>query len=670
MADISKAGTQTYMVEGSYDPSKMTLNEFIGLFEKESTEKGGRQNTNWGNSLRKNPVLKEYLNQPAIKIFENKESSKRKSGNLLKDVQDAVKSDSGKSGIQSKMRSIEKNIFSKLEGDMQRGKQKNLIKNHTRITTGVPVLATRGGKKTADTQYTTSKIPQLIKNLEAHVRRFPEDKPIANAILFNLETGSRGSLTTELLSEHYQPNTLSEEAKLLGHTGSDGLLIRAGTKGVKRQAKDQAPNIQPYNSPLSNRAIFILQDQSEFNKKFGENRLNNFFQMYNEKEKKMMPITLTQINKVLEKVSPSGIKREVGELGGTKPTDAPLTSSDFRKLWSNVANNVLQDQKKIAALSSRDIETNTGSVGIYIGQAGEYSDLAVNDLNAISNRMWSMYSISTPEGRENYNANKTILSPTTFLFGNNTAGKANTREYIDLNKSTPLNIPIQSGGKGFSVPVSTETSTAISDTKHAITGLVNNFKELPESTLSKLSKFGIKFGLGTLAFKQFQESPYQFVKDLAADTALEVGLGVRRGNIVGMSTYPSPTNEGDTFGEAGEVRETGMSQAGNIIPQQQMGLESDPTAIDRDVTQQQVSDIVQEDTDLAETPDTADSNTLPPEALKVMQEDASMTNTDLDPEAGFISQADVIRNQQMGSPTSQGFMSKYGEKDQDLLQTT
>jgi len=665
MADISKAGTQTYMVEGSYDPSKMTLNEFIGLFEKESTEKAGRKNTNWGNSLRKNPVLKEYLNQPAIKIFENKESSKRESGNLLKDVQDAVKSDSGKGGIQSKIRSIEKNIFSKLEGDMQRGKQKNLIKNHTRITIGVPVLATRGGKKTADTQYTTSKIPQLIKNLEAHVRRFPEDKPVANAILFNLETGSRGSLTTELLSEHYQPNTLSEEAKLLGHTGSDGLLISAGTKGVKRQGKDQTPNVQPYNSPLSNRAIFILQDQSEFNKKFGENRLNNFFQMYNEKEKKMMPISLDQINKVLTKVSPSGIKREVGELGGTKETDAPLTSSDFRKLWTNMANNVLQDQKKIAALSSRDVETNTGSVGIYIGQAGEYADLAVNDLNAISNRMWSMYSVSTPEGREKYNANKTILSPTTFLFGNNTAGKADTREYIDLNKSTALSIPIQSGGKGFSVPVSTETSTAISDTKHAITGLVNNFKELPESTLSKLSKFGIKFGIGALAYKQFQESPYQFAKDLAADTALEVGLGVRRGNVVGLSTYPSPAGEGSDI-----VRQTGMSQVGNIIPQQQMGLESDPTAIDRDVTQQQVSGIVQEDTNLGNVPDTANSETLPPEALKVMQEDANMTNTDLDPEAGFISQADVSANQQMGSPTSQGFMSKYGEKDQDLLQTT
>ena len=64
------------------------------------------------------------------------------------------------------------------------------------------------------------------------------------------------------------------------------------------------------------------------------------------------------------------------------------------------------------------------------------------------------------------------------------------------------------------------------------------------------------------------------------------------------------------------------------------------------------------------------SDTIPPEAVKVMQEDADMTNIDLDPEAGFISQADINSNQQMGSPTSQGFMSKYGENDQDLLQTT
>tara|TARA_R110000851_G_scaffold193348_1_gene344083 strand:+ start:41 stop:2044 length:2004 start_codon:yes stop_codon:yes gene_type:complete len=667
MADISSAGTQTYMVEATYDPSKMTLRKFIELYEKESSENAGRDNSTWGNQLRKNPIIKEYLDKPAINIFSNKESAKRESGNLLKDAQNSI--DKGQPTLQSKIRTLEKNIFSKIEGDMQRGDQKNLINTHTRITTGVQRLGTRGAVKTATQQYTTSLIPQLIKNLQAHIIEFPDDKPLANAIIFNLETGSRGSLTTELLSEHYQPNTLSEEAKLLGHTGSDGLLIKGTTTGVKRQSKDQTKNVQPYNAPLSNRAIVILQDQSQYNEKFGESKLNNFFQMYNKKEKKILPITLAQINKLLEKVSPEGIKREIGEKGGSKPIAAPLTSSDFRKLFINVANNVLQDQTKIAALTSRDVVKNTGSTGIYIGQAGEYSDKAVNDLNAVSNRMWSMFSISNPEGRENFELNKTILSPTTFIFGSNASGETIEGKYINLSESTALDIPIQSGGKGFSVPVSVGTSNAIVDTSTSLEGARNN-KELPETLKSKFAKFGIKLGFGAAVVKAITESPYQFVKDVAADVALEVGLGARRGNIVGMATYPSETNVGDTFGGDKEVRQTGRYQSGADNPSQQMGLESDPTAIDRDVAEQQVSNIAQKDTNLASSPATNDEARLPPEALKTMQQDANMINTDLDPEAGFISQADVNAKQGMGTPTSQGFMSKYGENDQDLLQTT
>ena len=669
MADISKAGTQPYIIEVPYDPSQMTLGELITLYEKESSnpDKGGRQNKTWGNQLRSNPIIKKYLNKPAIAIFSDKENTKSETGNLLKDAQNSI--EKGQSNLQSKIRTLENNIFSKLEGDMQRGKQKTLIKTHSRLTTGVTKLATTGAAKTATQQYTTSLIPQLIKNLQAHIIEFPDDKPLANAIIFNLETGSRGSLTTELLSEHYQRNTLSEEAKLLGHTGSDGLLIRSGTKGVKRQAKKQVKNVQPYNAPLSNRAIVILQDQSQYNEKFGKNKLNNFFQMYNKKEQKMLPISLTQINKLLAKVSPKGIIREIGELGGSKPTNTPLTSSDFRKLWTNVANNVLQDQTKIAALTSRDVETNSGSVGIYLGQAGEYSDKAINDLNAVSNRMWSMFSISNPEGRENFELNKTILSPTTFIFGSNASGETIEGKYINLSESTALDIPIQSGGKGFSVPVSVGTSNAIVDTSTSLEGARNN-KELPETLKSKFAKFGIKLGFGAAVIKAVTESPYQFVKDVAADVALEVGLGARRGNIVGMATYPSETNVGDTFGGDKEVRQTGRYQSGADNPSQQMGLESDPTAIDRDVAEQQVSNIAQEDTNLASSPATPVENKLPPEALKTMQQDANMINTDLDPEAGFISQADVNAKQGMGTPTSQGFMSKYGENDQDLLQTT
>ena len=105
-------------------------------------------------------------------------------------------------------------------------------------------------------------LPSLVIFKVKHVKENPADKPIANAILLLLETGARPSLVTELLSEHYQPNTFTEEAKMLGNKGTDGLLITGGTKGLKRTGEEEEVKTKPYNSPLSNRGITILQDQS------------------------------------------------------------------------------------------------------------------------------------------------------------------------------------------------------------------------------------------------------------------------------------------------------------------------------------------------------------------------------------------------------------------------
>ena len=38
-------------------------------------------------------------------------------------------------------------------------------------------------------------------------------------------------------------------------------------------------------------------------------------------------------------------------------------------------------------LLSRDVSTNTGAMEVYLGQAGEYSDGAISDINKISSRM-------------------------------------------------------------------------------------------------------------------------------------------------------------------------------------------------------------------------------------------------------------------------------------------
>ena len=60
------AGTQPFQIRSEFDPREITLGDLITLYEKESTEIGGKKNQRWGNLLRKNKALQPYLDQPAI----------------------------------------------------------------------------------------------------------------------------------------------------------------------------------------------------------------------------------------------------------------------------------------------------------------------------------------------------------------------------------------------------------------------------------------------------------------------------------------------------------------------------------------------------------------------------------------------------------------------------
>jgi len=179
--------------------------------------------------------------------------------------------------------------------------------------------------------------------------------------------------------------------------------------------------------------------------------------------------------------------------------------------------------------------------------------------------------------------------------------------------------------------------------------------DLSDGLKSKLAKFGIMLG--------------KKIPIVAA------GLAYKEAEAKGMSPVESILYGAS---ELTPVPASDVEAAGAFVKQARR--EGIPQALGLDVErQEQMNKLRQERMDarsrrnmpnLDDIPDTEDPDTLPPEALRVMQQDADMTNTDLDPEAGFISEADVMKNQQMGSPTSQGFMSKYGEEDQNLLQTT
>ena len=490
------AGTQPYIIEKEYDPRTTTLDEFISLYEKESVEIGRRKNKTWGNLIRNNKVTKQYLDQPVVTLFGPVPSEAQ---SVMTDIQNAAGSQAAT--IQSKFRVIEENIFPKLS-TLGKKEGVDLKSGYTRITQDVKPIQTRGGKFTAEKGFNVNKVGELVENLKKHVEEFPEDKPIANAILFNIDNGSRPSLTTEIRTVHYMPNQLGETGAAMGFTGRDGLLIPAGTKGVKRQAKGQKPNVQPYNAPLSKRGITILQDQSDYNSKIiGDSKKLDFYFQVLDKKGKPRPITLPDINRVLEKTSPFGLLFEYTE-EGPKPVKTPITSRNLRNLFINTADLVIE-KGNISMLTNRDTAVNTGSQEIYMGSPGQYKPKAIQDLDKVSMTNWGFYTLRDSKNKQVYQETGEMLNPNQFVFGTNEIDPE-TKKFVPDNVSytsfmgaEPKNIAIQT--TGFSPKLEEEivddsTSPKMKMGENDIvptTQEVNSFADFTQEELDELEAGGI-----------------------------------------------------------------------------------------------------------------------------------------------------------------------------------
>ena len=481
------AGTQAYIVDKDYDPRTTTLSEFLSMFEKESVEVGGREgNKTWGNLIRNNKITKQYLDQPVITLFGAVPSE---SQSIMADIQNAAGGQAA--NIQSKFRVIEANIFPKLS-TLGKKEGVDLVSGYSKISEEVKKIQTRGGKFTAQKGFNVNKIGELIQNLQEHVKKFPEDKPIANAIIFNIDNGSRPSLTTELRTIHYIKNQLGETGAEMGLTGRDGLLIPAGTKGVKRQAKGQAPNVQPYNAPLSKRGITILQDQSDYNSKIiGDNKkLDFFFQVLDEKGKPR-PITLPDINRVLKTTTPEGMLFEYTEKG-TQPLKTAITSKNLRNLFINSAALVV-DKENIAMLTNRDTAINTGSQEIYMGSPGQYKPKAIQDLDKISMTNWGFYTLRDTKNKQVYRESGQMLNPNQFIFGKNEIDPETKKylpdnvEYTKFMEADAKEVPIQT--KGFSPPDVDKTTTKELAEEKPITSISS--EHFDDDELKALEDIGI-----------------------------------------------------------------------------------------------------------------------------------------------------------------------------------
>ena len=543
------AGSKAYEIKKAYDPTKLTLREFVELYRAESEQ------PNFGTELVKNKVFKTMLDKPVLEIFHN-EASTTMDNNLLADAQNTMTSDSAIGQLQSNIRVIEANVLDRRIPSLTKTNpvfREDVANNYSKVSNGVIRVATRGGRSSAKVQYNASMIGQLVNNLERYIKENPQDKPIANAILLNLELGARPSLVSELTTKHYVKNKITQEMQAQGYTGTDGINIPAGTKGTKRTRQGNVANIQPFSSPLTNRAITILQDQSDFNRtKFGENKLNNYFQI--EGKDGLRPVTPADMNKILaagipgsnsgEKVTPNGMVLQMNKDGSVTETNNPLTAGKIRHVFINSALTFgKMNPQKLASLMSRDIGGGAGATNVYMGSPGQYSNEVIRDINTISEANWTAYSIvNSPEIKENYQTNKMVKNPASLIFGDNTDSKTKDTSLIKFKDAKPLDIQMQQ--TGFSVelenndtspdlikePNSTKINLSDADVevvkKNNLTDWINN--------LSKGKTFTtIGAGLTYAGTKLMQGVVGSAVLDNPAQAAVELGTEVLMGPVKG-----------------------------------------------------------------------------------------------------------------------------------------
>jgi len=396
----------------AFDPRKTTLGEFLQLYVEEGRKKGGKLK-GWGNKVRNNPVFSKYLNEPIISIFDVGAEVSDAAGNLLADAQNAETTTGGKSSLQSEIRNIEDNVFPKIKAIA--AKEKFDIGDFDTLSDKVERLKTRGNRVTNRYQFNPTKLGDLQEALVEHVKNNPADRPIANAILLNLETASRPSLMTGLLFTDHQENQVTPAAQLQGVKGSDGLFIEPSRQG----AKDSTKSERPYRSPLSKRAVAIIQDQNQYNRtQPWANRAdpNQVFQIeaLDKNGKKIVrPIISKDVTDVLKQLDVPGLVLEFSPTGGLVESNKKITAQDLRKLGIQNMNTIGIPAKNQAMLLSRDIG-DIAAQDIYIPGA-IFSNPAVDDINKHSNFMLGLLTQKLSGGTEAVQAGK-VLSPSTFIF--------------------------------------------------------------------------------------------------------------------------------------------------------------------------------------------------------------------------------------------------------------
>lgn len=415
---MAGGGTKPIEIKSKFDPRVMTLREVVDLYAKDARA-GGRKIEGFEKTFDL-PGLKDMLDRPAIDMFEGSWDGD------LNPLEAALqgKKESTHRAVISAVSNIQRNVL------REAGRLK-LNADLIKITETV-YIPPKSQAYTKSFGYNPYKVGSLTEALVKHVENNPADKPVANAIMFQLQTGLRPSAVGGL------PTVSFKKSERPG--GPPGIFIPKGMKGVKTNN-----NI---NIPLSRRSIAILQDQSEFNSnELGGSPL--FFVKRSKNE--LVPVDDGDVNRVLRKLGSSfGIKQD---LRTVNTPDVPyLTSYDLRRLNATAFDQLGVDVNRAGALIGRPIQAGTEQAR-YIGAApGVYGDAATEDINKLSNFFHQQYA-ETLDGAKEAGQQGKSLSLNTFLFD------GAEPQFVDIETEAPA--PIQIKQYDFGSDVGVEASTVI-----------------------------------------------------------------------------------------------------------------------------------------------------------------------------------------------------------------
>jgi len=370
MAQVAGGGSKA-AVMADFNPKETTLRQVIGDYAEASRAKGSKL-TGFEDKLFKSKALQTYLDNPVTELFDGHWAEQ---DNPLVKVLNSV-GEGSRGGLYSNFASIEENVFRQIS-------RLRFNEEYKRLTDGVARPA-KGVKYTSKFGYNPEKVGAFHAGLVEYVKKNPDSKPIANALLFQLYTGFRpnaaGGLTPLNIID---PQT------------------RGGPHGIFISGKQVGAKGSPINVPLTRRAMAVLQSQEIYN----ENKFGGAKFVFQKKVKgKLEPINDSDITGLLKKMQkakliPRGFKIDV--TGDVPKSTFGLTAYDLRRIHATTLAFLKIDIKNAAMLTGR-VVGDAGEQARYIGPApGAFNPAgAAKDANELTDYMYQEYSRVVPGGMD------------------------------------------------------------------------------------------------------------------------------------------------------------------------------------------------------------------------------------------------------------------------------